>query len=265
MADGRTTRERAAQARAEQLAAEKRSQRRTQIIGAAVVFILAAGIIGVGVIAGRSDGSSTGLTLPAPDPQAARPAGALGPDSATPYGVPVGDAAEAASLVEVWEDFQCPYCAQFERSQGAELQALGESGEIRLVYRVATFLDGNFPEANLSSARAANAWGAAIDAGVGEQYHALVFANQPEKEGTGYTDEQLLDFGKQVGLTGAEYDAFAKKVSDRTFFGWVSNSSQAFRDSNVPGTPHISVDGQEVPSDYLLSGLVDYINSVRKQ
>ena len=40
---------------------------------------------------------------------------------------------------------------------------------------------------------------------------------------------------------------------------------EAFRDGNVPGTPYLSVDGQEVPSQYLQAGLVDYINSVRKQ
>lgn len=265
MSDGKSTKEKAAQARAAQVEAEKRSQRRVQVIGGVIVALLVAAIIGVGFFAGRSSTPATDLTLPSPNPQAPIPSGVLGPDSMAPYGVPVGDAPETASTVVVWEDFQCPFCAQFERTQGAELQALGESGAVRLIYRVATFLDGKFPESNLSSARAANAWGAAIDAGKGDEYHALVFANQPSQEGVGYTDEQLLDFGRQVGITGAAYDGFARKVTERTYFGWVSNSSQAFRDSNVPGTPHISVDGQEVPSQYLQAGLVDYLNSVRRQ
>lgn len=54
-------------------------------------------------------------------------------------------------------------------------------------------------------------------------------------------------------------------MKDRAYFGWVANSSQAFVDGNVPGTPNISVDGQEVPSQYLETGLVAYIDSIRKK
>jgi protein-disulfide isomerase len=169
------------------------------------------------------------------------------------------------STVVVWEDFQCPFCAELETMQGAELQALGESGAVNLVYRVATFLDPKLPEANLSSARAANAWGAALDAGAGDRYHALVFENQPTVEGTGYTDEQLLDLGRQAGITGTAYDEFAAKVADHRYFGWVANSSDAFRSAGVPGTPAVYVDGQEVPAEYLQEGLVAYIDSVRKK
>lgn len=223
-------------------------------------------IIAVGALAGRSDRApSSELALPGPDPAAALPTGTLGTGSATPYGVPVGAAPKTASTVVVWEDFQCPYCGRLERAQGAELRALGQSGAVNLVYRVATFLDQSFPESNLSSARAANAWGAAIDAGVGEEYHAIVFANQPEIEGTGYTDDQLLDLGRQIGLSGSDYETFAKKVADHTYFGWVSNSSEAFRASHVSGTPSVWVDGAQVPPQYLEDGLVEYIDSIRRQ
>ncbi|MFN8168480.1 MAG: thioredoxin domain-containing protein [Candidatus Nanopelagicales bacterium] len=260
MASSRSTREKAAQARAEQLAAEDRSRRRRIVGGAALVLLLIVAI-GVAVLLGRPKADDTALALPAPNPAAALPKGVLGPDSPTPYAVPAGDAPASAKTVQVWEDFQCPFCATFEAAQGADVTALAASGDVRVVYRIATFLDDKFPQSRLSSARAANAWGAAIDAGKGDEFRALVFANQPKDEGVGFTDEQLVELGRQAGITGADLDAFATKVAEHTYFGWVANSSEAFRASAVPSTPNVIVDGQEVPSQYLQSGLVDYIRS----
>ncbi len=259
-----STRDKAAAARKAAEAQEKARTRRIQIIGGAVIALLVIGIIAVGVIGSRSNNSNPNpdLALPSPTAGAPLPKGVLGADAAQPYGWPANpDASASVPLVVVWEDFQCPFCARFERSQGKELAAAAEAGKIRLIYRPATFLDDNLPQSGLASARATNAWGAAIDAGVGLKYHELLFANQPENEGDGYSDQLLLDLGKQAGLSGAAYDTFAQQVNDKAWFGWVSSSSQQFYDDNIPGTPNISVNGQEVPEQYLQSGLLDYIAS----
>lgn len=258
-----STRDKAAAARKAAEAQEKARTRRIQIIGGAVIALLVIGIIAVGVIGSRSNNDpDPGLALPSPTAGAPLPQGVLGADAAQPYGWPANpDSSASVPLVVVWEDFQCPFCGLFERSQGKELAAAAEAGKIRLIYRPATFLDNNLPQSGLASARATNAWGAAIDAGVGLKYHELLFANQPEREGDGYSDQLLLDLGKQAGLSGAAYDTFAKQVTDKAWFGWVASSSQQFYDDNVPGTPNVSVNGQEVPEQYLQSGLLEYVLS----
>lgn len=258
-----STRDKAAAARQAAEAQEKARTRRIQIIGGAVIALVVVGIIAVGVLGSRSnDNPNPDLALPSPTAGAPLPTGVLGADAAQPYGWPVKpDASASVPLVVVWEDFQCPYCALFENTQGKELAAAGEAGTIRLIYRPATFLDNNLPQSGLASARATNAFGAAIEAGVGLKYHELLFANQPQKEGDGFSDQLLLDLGKQAGLTGAAYDTFAQQVTGKAWFGWVASTSQQFYDDNVPGTPNISVNGTEVPQQYLESGLMDYIKT----
>ena len=236
----KTTRERAAEAKAKADAEARRRDNRNRLVGGAVVVVLIALIFG-GVWFSKKDSGGSGA-----NPDAALPKGV---DPVT-YGVPFGTGTEAVPQLQLWEDFQCPACKQLEDTNGKGITDLATAGTIRLLWRPTTFLDVNLQ--NDSSARAAAAWGCAIDAGKAHEYHTTVFANQPE-EGVGYTDEQLLQFGKDSGLSGTSYDAFSKCVADKTFTGWVSNSYQLFNSEAVPGTPTgylvLGDKKQEVSSD----------------
>ncbi len=260
----RTTREKAAAARAESMRVEKARQRRVNLLIGGALLVVIGLIVGGVVFASNQNAASSGLTLPAADPNAALPTTVLPSTADQPYGVPYGTAAPTKSTVQVWEDFQCPVCAQFEAAQGAAMQQLAADGKIYLVYRPASFLDRSLPQSDLSSARAVSAWGCAIDAGVGAEYHGLVFANQPAKEGDGYTDAQLLGFGTDAGLSGAAYDTFAGCVNAHTYLGWAANSAQAFHDDGVAQTPTVLLDGTEIPSDQLANAAA-YIDQNRKK
>lgn len=266
MASGsRSTREKAAEARAAAMRAEKVRRRRTNLVLGGVLVLVVGLIIGGVVLASRQGlSSASATTLPAPDPGAALPRSVLPASSPQQYGVPTGTPSATTSTVVVWADFQCPVCARFEALQGAKIRALAEQDKIYLVERPASFIDAKFPAGDLSSARATSAWGCAIDAGVGDAFHSAVFAQQPATEGAGWTDAQLAGFGRQVGLTGSAYDAFASCVTAHTYLGWAANSEQAFDDSNVPATPTVLLDGTEIPSSALETA-ADYIEQNRKK
>lgn len=243
----KSTRDKAAAARAEQLAAEKKRERLIRLIGVVVVVVVVGGIIGLTIFATKKDGGSGGGSAsPTANPSAALPKGVQGPDGQFPYSVPVGNADSSKPTLVVWEDFQCPACKQMEDKNGAGIEDLGTSGKAQLFYRPTTFLDQNLK--NDSSSRAVSAWGCAIDQGKTLEYHNTVYANQPAKEGEGYTDAQLLQFGKDSGITGPAYDTFAKCVADKTYLGWAANSYDAFVSANIPGTPAVFLNGTEVPA-----------------
>ena len=264
-ANEKSLKEKAAEARAAALKAERARQRRTNILIGGGLLVVIALIVGGVVYASHQNSSTTNAsTLPPVDPNAPLPKTVLPSTSALAYGFPLGTAAATKSTVQIWEDFQCPKCGEFEQAQGAAIQQLAADGKIYLVYRPASFLDGKLPQSNLSSARATSAWGCAIDAGVGESYHNVVFSNQPATEGTGYTDDQLLAFGKDAGLSGATYDSFASCVGAHTYLGWAANSAGAFVDSAVPGTPNVQIDGTEIP-DTEIGNAAAYIDAHRKQ
>jgi protein-disulfide isomerase len=246
----KSTKEKAAAARAAAEAEQRRKDRNIRIIGGIAILIVVGLIIGIGVIGSRQNSSTVASSLGTEVVNdAALPTGANGADGDNPWGMPINDAAGKPTLA-IWEDFQCPACAAFEAQYGPTIEKLAADGVANVVYRPTTFIEKNFPAgANpLSSSRAASAYGCAVDAGQGQKFHDIVFANQPAQEGDGWSDEQLIQFGKDAGITGDKLTRFESCVKDRTYIQWANNSYLTFQSSNVPGTPALYLNGKEVPN-----------------
>lgn len=251
---GKNRRDRAAAARESANAGEKRRERIVRIVGAITVLVVVVGIIGVAVVVknqASSDATSNTASNATADPNAVLPAGVIPGDDPNGYGVPYGTGTTDVPILTIWEDFQCPACDAVEKANGAGIAQLAQEGKVRLIWRPTTFLDNNL--GNDSSERAVAAWGCAIDAGKAKEYHDVIFANQPEVEGTGYSDEDLVRFASEAGITGAALDTFTTCYNDRTYLPWAANSSAVFYVSGVRGTPFALLDGVEVPNETLAS------------
>jgi protein-disulfide isomerase len=264
---GKNRRDKAAAARDAAAAQERRRERTVRIIGAITVLVVVVGIIVVAVVARNSSSTDT-VATPTADPNAAAPSGTFPSDDPLKYGVPVGAASADVPVLEIWEDFQCPACAAVEAANGQGIVDLANAGTVQLVWRTATFLDrvndGGDPAIQNSSTRAGAAFGCAIDAGKTEEFHSTLFANQPVNEGEGFTDEQLLGFGSDIGLSGAELETYQQCVTDGTYLGWATNSGATFQENGHPGTPFALLNGQEVPTETLVdqAALEELIASV---
>ncbi|WP_317633433.1 thioredoxin domain-containing protein [Streptomyces sp. HUAS TT20] len=125
----------------------------------------------------------------------------LGADGTT---IMVGDP-EASLTVHLYEDPRCPYCRQFETTGGApELQDATVQRKAKTECTVASFLDGRL--GGSGSKRAVNALRAALAAGKFTEYHAVLYANQPDESVDGFTDTHLLKLaGKVEGLRSSQY------------------------------------------------------------
>ncbi|MCB0917127.1 MAG: thioredoxin domain-containing protein [Actinobacteria bacterium] len=244
MAKSSAAKEKAAAARKAAEASDKRRQRTINIIIGVVLVVVVVGLI-VGayfVAQGNKDQANA-------DPDAAVPTGTLPASDEYAYGVDVAGAAPGKPILEIWEDFQCPACGQFEAAFGTTVEEIAESGDARVIWRSTSFLDSQFPGQN--SQRAAAAWGCAIDAGQKVAYHDTVFANQPATEGQGWTQEQLISFGSQAGIGDDKIGAFESCVNDKTYMPWSANSTQIFMDDQIGGTPTLLLNGEKVSNDAL--------------
>jgi|GEM_PF-98761 len=249
---GNSRRDRAAAANAAAMSGERRREQLIRIIGAVVVIVVVVGIIVVAVVVKKGSSSADGSAAPTSataNPGAPLPTGALPAGDPYPYGIPYGTGTSAVPTLEVWEDFQCPSCDMVEKANGTGITSLAESGKVRLIWRPTTFLDRNLK--NDASERATAAWGCAIDAGKTKEYHSTVFANQP-KEGVGFSDEALIQFAQDTGISGAALDTFKSCYADRTYLSWAANSAQVFYDANIPGTPLAKLNGTEVVAKDLI-------------
>jgi protein-disulfide isomerase len=149
-----------------------------------------------------------------------------------------------APTVDVFEDFQCPACAQFESILGPTLQDHGAAGKAKVVYHVKNFLDDNL--GNDSSTRAGNAAFCAADAGKFQEFHNQVFANQPAQEGDGFTDATLKGFAQAVGISGAALTTWQQCLDAGKYVDYVNSvEKQSFADG-VRGTPTIRINGSDV-------------------
>lgn len=177
-------------------------------------------------------------TPPIAGPQAPIP-GVVLPSGATAYGVTLGRA-DAPVAIDLYIDFQCPFCRRFEQGSGATLDQLATSGQARVTYHPLSFFD-RFSSTRYSS-RAAAAAGCAVDAHIFPRFQALLFEQQPPEGGDGLTDERIIALGRRAGA-GDRFDAC---VRDQRYAPWVSTLTAHAVDLGVNSTPDLRVDGQSI-------------------
>ena len=229
-----TARQRIAAKRAAEAAARARAQRRRRTIVGGVVAAVVLVVALVVVVVVQTNRTSTSAS-------AARPGGTT--DGG--YAFAVGSA-DAEVTLDVYEDFQCPNCKHLEDTSGAAIEQLVQAGTVRVRYHGMAFL--NTSKNDQYSTRSLNA--AAVVASTAgtdayEQFHDLLFANQPAEGGNGLSDDQLVAYAKQAGATGA---AVARAIEDQKYEDWTENATdQASRDG-VTGTPTVLVNGKALPN-----------------
>jgi protein-disulfide isomerase len=223
-------------------AAAAKQQRLTRIIGvgAALLVLVVVGVF-VGVMLqnqGKVADSST-----------------VTPPNATPDGkaivVSPGTAKAGAPVVELFFDYQCPVCKQFEQYFGSALTSLAASGDIDLRYRTMTFLDANL--GNDSSVKAGVAATCSDVAGKYAEFHISIFENQPATEGAGYDETALRNtIPTKVGITGDALTSFQSCYDKQATKAFVNTSNELGQQDMLSinkkvATPTIHVNGKDLP------------------
>jgi protein-disulfide isomerase len=142
---------------------------------------------------------------------------------------------DAPVTVYVYEDFQCPFCAQFSREMFPNLvDDYVRNGEVRVVSETMAFLGPD----SVTAARAAFA--------AGEQnrywpYHTLLFENQGE-ENSGYvTDEYLRGLAEET--PGLDVKKWEEKRAGDSFTEELEAVQARAKASGVNSTPTLILEG----------------------
>jgi protein-disulfide isomerase len=165
--------------------------------------------------------------------------------------VPAGTAEDADGIVigagpatvDIYIDFLCPFCKQFEQSSAAALDTIAAAGRSSLVYHPLAFLD-RLSSTSYSS-RAAAASGCAADRRSFSEYKRALFANQPEEGGRGLSDEELAQLGFTLGLD----PGFARCIGEARYLKWSAYVTTRAAERGVSGTPSVFVDGALIPAN----------------
>jgi protein-disulfide isomerase len=148
----------------------------------------------------------------------------------------------APVTVSIFQDFICPYCGDFERTNRDDLEAMVEDGTAKIEFHLMNFLDGG---GRTYSTRAANAL---VEVAKAEPEHVMAFNaalydNQPEETGMGLSDAEIADLARQSGVSNEVVATFAQaRYSD-----WVNNSNLAAYNAGVRSTPTVKINGNAWP------------------
>lgn len=199
-------------------------------VAAVVAAVLA--IVGVGW-AVQSQRDTTGQSAPVPTVSVTTSGADVAP--ADTYGLGVGDP-KAPVKIEVFEDFLCPFCREYEETGRSELRAAAQDGKAYVVYRPIAFLDEY-------SARAMNAFAVVMEKSgpeVALKFHDLLYDEQPAEGGTMPTDQWLVSQAVAAGANAADIQA---GIDGFDFKQWIINANDAASKRHVNGTPTVFVNG----------------------
>jgi protein-disulfide isomerase len=105
---------------------------------------------------------------------------------------------QAPVTIDIYEDFLCLSCAEFENLYHSQLAQAAADGEARVVYHPVAILD-DYSEPAGYSTLAAGATFCAAQAGIFPRFHDSLFATQPAQGGPGWASAQLQQLARDLG------------------------------------------------------------------
>ncbi|MEU6425204.1 thioredoxin domain-containing protein [Microbispora sp. NPDC046973] len=165
-------------------------------------------------------------------------------------------------VVDVYEDFQCPACKQFEETSGSTLKNLAAEGKAKVVYHPITIFTQEPTKSN--SLRAASAARCVTDGRQWLAFHDTLYKNQPSETVTGFTVDELIKWGKEAGVTAPDFDNCVRQ--QRNVAAHQQFSQQTMSAQKLTGTPTIKLDGKDLDTNvaFVPSSLRDAVESAGK-
>lgn len=248
-------------------AEQKKKDRRTKVLLQGGIILASLAIVAVIALVivnsirppgpGPANMASDGIQLT--QGAVATPTAALAADDEP---IPNERDVEAGVLdIQMYVDYLCPICGQFEAANGEYIASLLENGNTTLEIHPIAILD-RLSQGTKYSTRAANAAACVADSSPNDflAFHNLLFANQPAENTAGLSDDELVALAAEAGAEDVD-----SCVRDQQFKSWVAAATTRalngpIPDSNVDkvqGTPTVIVNGVKY------DGAVDDLASFR--
>jgi protein-disulfide isomerase len=195
---------------------------RNLVIGM-VAFVL---IAGVGAALAKSN-SNSHVALPSTV------------SKANGYGITFNPTAKVK--VDMYEDFRCPNCRNFEAVNNSYIDGLVRAGKIQAVYHPMHFIAS---DSRLTAAAAA----CAADQGKYLEFHTALYVNQPSAtqmaENSPYwTNSQLILLGNSIGITAKSFDTC---INSGKYLNWTDSINNDAAKKNINATPTVIVNGKTI-------------------
>ncbi|GLW12234.1 membrane protein [Microtetraspora sp. NBRC 13810] len=228
---GKATRESRARdrIRAQREADRKRHERRR-----IVTYALAA-VVAVAAVAG-------GWLYAANQSQSETASGKVAPVTLQPDGsVVMAQPGVEKPVLDIYEDFQCPACKALEETSGTTVKNLAAEGQVKVVFHPITIFSAEPTKSNSVRAGAA---ARCVPSGQWLAYHDKLFAGQPSEAVEGFKLDELVAWGKEVGVTSPDFDKCVTSQEHAALQG--DYTAKVLKQGVVRGTPTVILNGKEL-------------------
>ena len=164
--------------------------------------------------------------------------------SADAMAIPIGEASAPVKLT-VYEDFRCSACDSYEKSYESAYKALVKAGTVELLIHPVDLIDN--VDGGSGSLNAGNAAACAQNAGKFEDYHDILYANQPAESDDEFASAStLISYAKQV--SGLDTSSFEACVNSGKYDSWIKQNYRDLEqiDGNSTATPTLLANGTKL-------------------
>ena len=164
--------------------------------------------------------------------------------SADAMAIPIGETSAPVKLT-VYEDFRCSACDSYEKSYESAYKALVKAGTVELLIHPVDLIDN--VDGGSGSLNAGNAAACAQNAGKFEDYHDVLYANQPAESDDEFASAStLISYAKQV--SGLDTSSFEACVNSGKYDSWVKQNYRDLEqiDGNSTATPTLLANGTKL-------------------
>lgn len=175
-----------------------------------------------------------------------------------------GSVNDDAPVVDVYLDYTCHYCSQFEEINEEDLQAMATEGLITLKLHPVAILDSTGDYSGYTSLAANAAATVAqyapdkfleMNNALFANYNAIVAADDEDDQDT-VAALYSLDGIEQVAAEVGVPDDVIAKFADGEFIDWVESTTRQFAKDGYTGTPTVIVDGTQLEGEWQEEGYI---------
>jgi protein-disulfide isomerase len=146
-----------------------------------------------------------------------------------------------APKLELFEDFQCPICHEFENSSGSTIKRLAAEGKVNVLYYPFWLFKQQTEPIRGNSQRAANA-ALCAPADKWIQYHDAIYKHQPAEGSKGFSNKDLISWAKDLGFDTPQFEQCVNGGQKQSLVDSMTNYAEQTR--KVTGTPTVFLNGQ---------------------
>ncbi|MFB6265492.1 MAG: thioredoxin domain-containing protein [Candidatus Nanohaloarchaea archaeon] len=155
----------------------------------------------------------------------------------------IGNASAPVTMV-IYEDFQCPYCKQFEQRIVPRVKNdYVEEGKVRIVWKDFAFLG---PDSMTAATASQCVWKLTEDSSVYWDWHKAMFQHQDAENAGWGGKEDVLELTRNV--EGVDAGEVRKCMDNQAVEDEVLEDRSNGRSNGVSGTPTVFINGIKVQS-----------------